>query len=445
MTDSINDNFVSLHSNILTGDDLLNCIRGMPSLLFRIEIAKNRIEYLNDYQVEGLGSKTFLLLKNKSLSKEIIIEEDYRFYESFIQAAHNAKPASTIIRIRTENNVIRWIKLTGINNPYNPGFYLGVLMDLTPSVETINRMQEKENENLAMLNMLDNPVILIDMATKQIISHNVAAHELFGYSFNEFRGLKFHDLYHAGLSGEINKILEDVMFDKKWEGKIFFRRKGQSRFLCDTSMRTFKIRDKILLRISVHSVDIEDNDSKEEEKESFETLNLPTKTYIQSLLEKITPLSEMKEILEVILDNQIPGATPFEGIMYSDIQLNKDKVIVYAAGKAFENLTFGETFTYDGTIAENIEQYKLKYLIVEDTMSSIKAIDWALFIPYGIRSYYAKPFYERKALRSVLILCSKNTGAFKEDEIDTYDLLATPFVKGLKNWRKSLRAKKSNR
>jgi len=446
MSENIQDHFESLHSNILSGDDLLNCIRGMPALLFRIEMVKSRIEYLNDFQVEGLGSKTFLLLKNKKLSREIILEEDYPNYEEFIQSAHNAVNITSIIRVRTDSGQIRWIKLLGGANPFNPGFYLGVLMDMTPSVSLVNEMNEKEEEKLAMVEMLDNPVILIDMATMAVISHNSAAHELFGYSFDDFRKLKFRDLYHQAFSSDMNRILEEVVFDKKWEGKIFFQRKGQSRFLCQTSLRSSRIKEKKLLRISIHSVDSTDELSRNGKlSEESRALSNDGKEYVQMLTEKISQASDMGNILELILHNPFPGAEKFNGIIYSDILLNKEKVVVYAAGKPFAKLKSGETFSYEGTIAENIEQYKLDHLILDDTMSSIKAIDWALFIPYGIRSYFAKPFYERNSLRTVLILCSTSTNAFSEDEIRNYELLYTPFLKGLKNWRKAMRKKKSER
>ncbi len=110
--------------------------------------------------------------------------------------------------------------------------------------------------------------------------------------------------------------------------------------------------------------------------------------------------------------------------------------------QVFKNLKFGESFAYEGTIAENIEQYKLDHLIIENTMNSIKAIDWALFTPHGIRSYYAKPFYERNVLRTILILCSKEPNAFSEKHIRDYDLLSEPFIQGLKNWRKACRRPK---
>lgn len=443
MTDNINDNYRSMHSKVLSGDDLLNCIKGMPALLFRIEIAKNKIEYLNDYQIESLGSNTFLLLKNKTLSKELILEDDYPYYTSFIKATQQAKPSKIIIRIKTPNNEIRWIKLNGSQNSYNPGFYLGVMMDITSSVELVNNIVEGESEKLAMINILDNPVLLVNLETKEIISNNNAAHELFGYNINEFSKLKLNDLYHIGYKKEINKILENVIFDKKWEGKVFFRRKSKEPFLCNTCMRTFRIKDKILLSISIYSVEVASNEQNAIEQNNLsENYSISEKDYIQDLLKKVSSVSEVKNILDLFIKNPLPGLKPFDGIIYSDIQVNKDKVIVYSSGTSFINPSFGEVFTYEGSIAENIEQYKLNYLIVEDTMASIKAIDWALFIPAGIRSYYARPFYERKTLRSILILCSQKTDNFSDSNVEQYDLLCKPFTKGLKNWRKLQRTKK---
>ena len=443
MTDNVNENFISMHSKNFSKDDLINCMRGIPALLFRIEIAKNRIEYLNDYHIDGLGSNTFLFLKNKTLSKEIILEEDYPNYISFIKATQQAKPSKKIIRIKTPNEEIRWIKLIGSHNSYNPEFYLGVMTDITSTVELVNDMVKEESESLAMINILDNPVLLVNLETKGIISNNNAAHELFGYSSNEFNGLKLNDIYHKRYTGEINKILENVIFDKKWEGRIVFRRKSKDFLLCNTCMRTFRIKNKLLLLVSIHSVELTSKEQNTKAQNSLSnSFSISEKEYIQNLIKKISPVSEIKSILDLFINNPLPGLKPFDGVIYSDIQVSKDKVIVFASGKGFNNSPLGEVFTYEGTIAENIEQYKLNHLIVDDTMSSLKAIDWALFIPAGIRSYYAKPFFERNTLRSILILCSNKADNFSDECVDQYDLLCEPFIKGLKNWRKLQRTKK---
>ena len=75
-------------------------------------------------------------------------------------------------------------------------------------------------------------------------------------------------------------------------------------------------------------------------------------------------------------------------------------------------MTQGEKFSYRGTIAEDIARFNLDHLVVDETMDSIKPIDWALFIPHGIHSYYAKPFYMDGELQTVLILCSTEPERF---------------------------------
>ncbi len=442
MSDILNDYFESAHSSLLSETDLLNCLRGLPALLFRIELVKSRIEYLNDFQLEVLGEKTFLLLKNQNFSREIIFKEDYHIYESYIRSVHAGGNSSAIFRVKNMDGNFSWLKLFGSQNAYNTGYYLGMLVDITPNVAMIEQMNKEEEEQQAMLEMLDNPVVLVDIADKNIVSHNTAAHELFGYSMDEFRKLRLADLYPTGFKGEMTKVFEDIIFDKKWEGKILFRRKNQSRFLGRATLRSLKIKEKRLLRISVYAVDSADiKDPSDSTNSKVSKLPDTKQQYVKTLISKVEKLSDIKKTLELFLKTPF-DIDMFDGIIYSDILIRKGHIIVYGAGDAFNNLPFGDAFSYDGTIAENIEQYKLDHLIVDDTMSSIKAIDWALFIPYGIRSYFAKPFYERNVLRSVLILCSKKTHVFSEEKLEDYALLDEPFLKGLKNWRKASRIKK---
>ncbi len=411
-------------------------------MLFRIEMVKKRIEYLNDYQIEGLGEKSFRLLKDRQFSHEIIYEQDHHLYESFIHAVMEAQPYTTIIRIRSGNEGLRWIKLKGTPNVYNPGYYLGMIMDVTSSIALIEEMNRKEDEQHTMLEMVDNPVFLVNMEDKKIISSNAAASDLFGYSYTQFRRLSLSDLLHPKTKGDMGVVLEEVIFHKKWEGKILFTRKGSIPFLGKTSLRSLKIKERLLLRVSIHEFDpAEKQNISGRQREVKPALSESRKQYLASMQRKIVPVSDIKSILETLLKNPYKGQR-YDGIIYSDIQIKKGAVITYGAGEVFKNLKFGESFAYEGTIAENIEQYKLDHLIIENTMNSIKAIDWALFTPHGIRSYYAKPFYERNVLRTILILCSKEPNAFSEKHIRDYDLLSEPFIQGLKNWRKACRRPK---
>ena len=102
-------------------------------------------------------------------------------------------------------------------------------------------------------------------------------------------------------------------------------------------------------------------------------------------------------------------------------------------------------YSYEGTIAQDIERFKLDYLIVDDTIDSIKSIDWALFIPQGIRSYFAKPFYRRGVLKAVMILCSLKPNAFNSEGMDEYAILFEPFRSAIQAWRTSHPSKRVSR
>lgn len=78
-----------------------------------------------------------------------------------------------------------------------------------------------------------------------------------------------------------------------------------------------------------------------------------------------------------------PYAGELDGLLFSDIQSHKGQVVVYGAGPAFRELALGAEHAYEGTIAQDIERFGLRSLTVEDTLDSIKSIDWVLFAPHG--------------------------------------------------------------
>ncbi|MFO7620486.1 MAG: PAS domain S-box protein [Bacteroidales bacterium] len=442
MKEASQDNFESAYSNTVFAEgDLYSCIKGLPMLVFRVEVVKKRIEYLNEYQIEGLAERTFLLLKDRAYSREIIFEQDYYMYESFIQAILDSKPAIAVIRVKTGESNFRWIKLTGVLNSFQPGYYMGMIVDISQSITIIEEMNRNEDEQQTILELVGNPVFLVSMNNKSIISHNAAACEIFGYGFDEFRKLTLNNLIHPRTRNEMDRIYEEIIFEKRWEGKILFVRKGGTQFLGTASLRSLKIREKRLLRMSIYECDMVEKGSAKNQKQYNLILSESRKKYLKGIMDKLATTTDLKMMLEILLYNPYKNLK-YDVIMYSDVQVRKGIVTVYGVGEALNSMKFGEVFSYEGTIAENIEQYKLDYLIVEDTIASIKAIDWALFIPNGIRSYYARPFYERDILRSVLILCSREANAFKEERLSEYQLLDAPFNALLKSWRKAFRIRK---
>lgn len=122
--------------------------------------------------------------------------------------------------------------------------------------------------------------------------------------------------------------------------------------------------------------------------------------------------------------------------MFSDIQSARGKVEVYGVGRLFASLEWGAAHAYEGTIAQDIERFSLESLIVEDTLDSIKSIDWAMFIPCGVRSYFAKPFYSAEGLHAVLIFAFSRPSPGGISEV-SFRHLYEPFARLVAGWRAS--------
>jgi hypothetical protein len=122
-------------------------------------------------------------------------------------------------------------------------------------------------------------------------------------------------------------------------------------------------------------------------------------------------------------------------IMLSYIHAKNNTVQVYGAGTPLADMTPGEKFSYSGTIAEDIARFNLDHLVVDETMDSIKPIDWALFIPRGIHSYYAKPFYKNGELQTVLILCSTEPERFVDVRPEKFDTILSSLNEAINTLR----------
>jgi hypothetical protein len=246
------------------------------------------------------------------------------------------------------------------------------------------------------------------------------------------------------MENHISRIYEALIFEKKWEGRLIFQRKRGSAFSGDVVMRHLFCKGMRLFRVSIHNIAMNDGRPEVPLTDAMPP-SLPGeqqyKQFSDALVKQIGATSDMALILQTILDHQGPGCH-FDAILYSDIYIKKKKVVVYTAGEAFAAMAQGQDFSYEGTIAENIDRFKLDYLIVDDTFASIKAIDWALFIPNGIRSYFAMPFYERNVMRTVLIFCSRKRNVFRPQDANAYAVHYKAFLHGLSNWRKALRSGK---
>lgn len=421
----------------LTREELLAYLSSFPALLWRIERARSRIEFLNRRQLPVLGGRSGLFMKSAALRKELVMAEDLRYVEAFMSAVIRGEAAETIVRVMESSGEVFWLKLAGWTHPSDQRYYTGYLMDVSSRANEIKCIVEREADLLLMLELSESPVALFDLETLRVLAHNEAACQLFLYAAEEFRALTLKDLQHPSMSMTFQKLCAEIVFSKVWEGRALFKRKTHGVFAADARVRFLHYHGQQLLRVSW---------TKAEANPERPPLTPPLRSngsdpsllLGQELAASLDGVASMERILQIILDAQLPSIR-YDAILFSDIHIKKNRVFVYWAGEAFEDMPQGEMFSYEGTIAQDIERYKLDSLIVDDTLDSIKAIDWALFIPKGVRSYFAKPFYQRGVLRTVLILCSLKPGQFPSEGMPEYEILFDPFKRAIQTWRTSLR------
>ncbi|WP_028575797.1 PAS domain-containing protein [Desulfonatronovibrio hydrogenovorans] len=435
-TDSLENSPFSAKNNSLN-QCLPGFVQTFPALLWRTEIAKWRIEFFNDFCIKGLDENTRLFLKNKSFRDRLILEEDLHKVDFFAEKMKSGIQAFVLFRIKV-NDKISWLKLSGWVTPEDPLYYYGLFQDVTMAVDAARSMLENDVERLVSIDKTRHPAMLVDYDSQRILEINTPARNLFGYTTAEYKNLSFSQIHPRELTGSFQKLLEDILFERKWAGRLSFKRKGQTPLNALTNFHFLSLRGKGILRIVLTEIEkptevpfSSTGESKKKILAEFES----------NLFKRLNGKNKLNEILETFVEYQPPKCS-FDGILFSDIHSKKNKVFVYGAGEPFLSMEPGEMFSYQGTIAQQIEFFKLDYLIVDETMDSIKAIDWALFIPKGIRSYFAKPFYIRGTLRSVMILCSCKPQNFSPDHLENYSALFRPFKKSIEAWRRMVRRNK---
>lgn len=295
--------------------DLQESLGDLPVLLWRIEVARSRIEFLNWQAQPGLGLDVAQLLKNRDYRNRFIHPEDCAALDELMQKLRRGEGGTLLFRALGAGGRLLWFSLSGRRSLRDNGFMAGNLLELSAVVDDVRRKA----------------------ATPASASAPSKA---------------------AAPAQQLQQAMR-----------------------------------------SIHRID---------------------------------------EVLQLLLESQTQPL--FDAILFSDIHVRKNRVVVYSCGIPLASLPQGKIFPYEGTIAENILQFGLDHLIVDDTHDSIKAIDWALFVPAGIRSYFAKPFYHGQTLRSVLILCATVPNRFAGATTTSFEELYPPFLCGLKQWRKRNRA-----
>ncbi|WP_420250522.1 MULTISPECIES: diguanylate cyclase [unclassified Maridesulfovibrio] len=394
----------------------------LPAIIWRIDIVENEISFLNSYIIPTDNQKVRSVLQNPQLARDMILSEDWEKFQNSLQQVRNRIPTSCVFRMRLNKNSTRWFRLGAIPDPLHQTCSVGMLMDISGQVDEI--LTTEGRPNLATkIDLIDDPVLFVRFSDRSVCAANNAAGALLKYERQELLSMNFQDLFRHNTDTDLHKLYEGLIFSDRWNGKLSVTDSMGKNHECSIRIQSISRNGENLLWITMdHRNDCQ----------ACKGIPVRGNETVPSgaAVKEMNKCSSIECLLETILQ-ALPFGSPTDAIMLSRIFIDQNKVEVTAAGEPFAGLDENRTHPYEGSIAENIVRFNLKNHVVMETSKSIKPIDWALFIPHGIRSYYAQPFYENETLTNVLIFCSTKTHSYDPDAAPPLHELHDKFIETL--------------
>jgi len=398
----------------------------MKMLFWRLDLSKRSFMNLNECDIGVLGLENYRFFKDRDYREKMIYPDDQILIDRAVTSFKERIPVRAVFRVKSENTT-HWFKLTGW--PTNDHrYYEGAVEEITEHIAWLKNIFTQQDKRLMSINDDNYPVALFKEPGNKLLSANSSFKELLGLNdVTLSRKYRLEDL----VMGEMNmpQVLESLLLQRflTTEFTLNVDKFQKRKALCQ--LEYFSNEGQGYIRLAVLDLLNKVPSIAPKIKKPVENIKLT------QLCHELTQCFSIDAMLECIYSAKdlFPG---MDVIMFSDIYARKNKVIVYSKGEVLDSLEPGSSFPYAGTIAENIEKENLEYLIVDDTQSSIKAIDWMLFVPKGLFSYVAKALYVRGAMRTVLIFCSKKKNIFSEDQIRDVTTIAKAFHQQLKQIRR---------
>lgn len=393
-------------------------------LFWRVDLFKRSFTTLNSCKIGILAADDFRFFKDKIYREKILYEDDRLSIEKTISQIEHRIPISTIFRI-CNGNAVHWFKLSGWPEPDHQ-YYRGTVEEITEHIATLKLMLVPSSPQQINTGMDELPVALFSMEGHLLKETNMPFQNCFNLSSKAPINISLADfsINESKISFLIDALTKKKQLD---EELILTSPNGGSAILAQCRLEYAHDGDEKFLRLTILEFS---------PKKTYNATSVATQRRLKALCADLQNCQSVEAMLESIYLNRdiFPGT---QTIFFSDIYVKQNKVVVYPKGKLNEPLLSGSQFPYAGTIAENIEKEGLQYLIVDDTQSSIKAIDWMVFVPQGLYSYIAKALYFRGTMRTVLILSAPEKGVYRIDQVDDFTLLATHFHRQLNYLRRN--------
>ncbi|MUM78858.1 hypothetical protein GKC30_14580 [Pseudodesulfovibrio sp. F-1] len=310
-----------------------------------------------------------------------------------------------------------WLKLTGAVNSSDPRYYYGYLLDVGDTVDVIRYIEKNEAASRLRIDNVPTPVLLVNHQSLRLRQVNAAARSQFGLARTTKGRLPLLTEVFPKANDATFEAILNALPGQPWAGRLDFNTIQGEPFKANTYLKWILWKQTAIIRISIS-----------------QNVDETNREHVQNAETNFRDAPNLAAILGQALEH--PDIHKCcNAIMISHVHPRANKVFVTGAGAPLADMPPCEEFSYRGTIAEDIDRFNLDHLVVDETMDSIKPIDWALFIPRGIRSYFAKPFYQGKTLRTVLILCSTEPNRFVGLQADSFDSVLRPLNKAARTLR----------
>lgn len=383
---------------------------GFPGLLWEIEHRRSRIRLLNDWTLPSLGENTSRLLKDVQFRRRVVMKSDHTLLVEFWEMVTSRQPAMVTFRLNASSQ--QSYLLQGWPDPHNAEKYFGMLKDsVLPATFVANGAA---GTCQLALGRAQYPVLVLSLDDREIVTCNEAAQVLFDGAARGGGEFMLEDIAPGEMGETLLRVSRKALDEEIWAGTLMLR-SGTGSILGSKVRISPCSTGTDIVRIAL--------------------LNIP-ETPASCALSPFVEPGQMPLSLREGLEKLLARCPEVEGLMFSDIQSVRGMVEVYGVGRLFSSLAWGASHAYEGTIAQDIERFSLDSLIVEDTLDSIKSIDWAMFIPCGVRSYFAKPFYSSEGLHAVLIFAFSTPSPGGVSDA-SFRSLYEPFARLVAHWRAS--------
>lgn len=382
----------------------------LPALTWRADLMRNEITFLDERTVPGLEDQIPRLLQDSAGAAGVVAADDLALFGRFHEDMRQRLPVSEVFRVRGGDGVMRWLLILGAPDPEFTASYVGLVADCTGLANGILK-RGSETGLSEHVELFPNPVLMVDVASRRIIVANSAARDAFGTE-PEKRICDLTDLLAGNSEAYLRDIYERLLFSLCWNGVLSLRLASGEFTPYMTRVRTYDRDGHRLLWLSMTL--------RQTPREIEVVRPAPVAAVVARRLGRAR---SVRGLLDALLEGQ-PASRIADAVMLSRIFISRGIVRVTAVGKPLEAMGDDTTYPYAGSIAENIVLFDLESVLVEDTSKSIKPIDWALFIPHGIRSYFAVPFFQDGVLGHVVIFGSTRAHAFSSGNTAPYAALA---------------------